>query len=51
MVVLPKARERMMEELHETHPGICRMKSLARSHVWGPKMDSGCVFTRPILAR
>ena len=30
----------MMEELHETHPGICRMKSLARSHVWWLKMDS-----------
>ena len=31
MVVPPKARERAMEELHETHPGICRVKSLARS--------------------
>ena len=40
VVVPPKARERMMEELHETHPGICRMKSLARSHVWWLKMDS-----------
>ena len=40
VVVPPKARERMMEELHETHPGICRMKSLARGHVWWPKMGS-----------
>ena len=29
-----------MEEVHEIHPGICRMKSLARSCVWWPKIDS-----------
>ena len=40
VVVPPKARERMMEELHDTHPDICRIKSLTRSHVWWPKMDS-----------
>ena len=40
MAVPPKARERMMEELHETHPGIWHMKYLARSHVSWPKMDS-----------
>ena len=39
VAVPPKARERMMEELHETHPCICPMKYLARSHVWWPKMD------------
>ena len=38
--VPPKAREGMMEELYETHPGIWRMKYLARSHVSWPKMDS-----------
>lgn len=40
VVVPPKAKERVVEELHETHPGISRMKSLARSHVWWPRMDS-----------
>ncbi len=27
-------------ELHEAHPGVTKMKSLARSFVWWPKMDA-----------
>lgn len=30
----------MLAELHLNHPGIVRMKSLARLHVWWPALDS-----------
>ena len=41
MVILPQGRELVLQELHETHPGCTRMKSLARNYIWWPKMDSG----------
>ena len=36
-VVVPKAgREKVLDELHEGHPGGSRMKGLARGVVWRP---------------
>ena len=40
-VVIPKnCRTTVLKELHETHQGASKTKSLARSYVWWPKMDS-----------
>jgi len=40
-VVIPQAlRPQILSELHAGHLGIVRMKTLARSYVWWPKLDS-----------
>ena len=40
VVIPPQGRIPILQELHECHPGVSRMKNLARNFVWWPGLDS-----------
>ena len=40
MVIPTRYQKDMLDELHVGHPGIVRMKKLARSYLWCPSIDS-----------
>lgn len=39
-IIIPNSlKDAVLEELHRTHFGIVRMKEIARSYFWWPKLD------------
>lgn len=39
VVIPPKYRCKILDDLHDQHPGMGRMKALARRYLWLPKLD------------
>ena len=40
-VVIPvRGQRQLLKDLHTAHPGIVRMKNLARSYLWSPGLDA-----------
>ena len=45
VIVPPPGRQHVLNELHDPHLGCCKMKALAHSYIWWPKMDAEIEMT------
>jgi len=39
VIIPPSLRNRVLQELHEEHPGIVAMKAIAQSYIWWPNLN------------
>nr|XP_037283944.1 uncharacterized protein K02A2.6-like [Rhipicephalus microplus] len=45
-VIIPKSLQKeVLQLLHESHPGLSKMKAVAHSHVWWPSLDNDIAIT------
>ena len=45
VIIPPSLRNRLLQELHEEHPGIVAIKAIARSYIWWPNLNAEIELT------